>query len=132
MEYCTLSFIDTEDCRFELDESDLMMMDEFQKIFNFYKVEKTFYVQDDWLFMDIFNIFASRYVDLEATILAEKELEVASIVNVENMNKIKSTRTADVDEVMEDVAKSLHEYTYSTAEFFVLGMPSQKSKRHIK
>ena len=35
MKYCTLSYIDTEDCRSELDESDLIMIDEFQKIFNF-------------------------------------------------------------------------------------------------
>ena len=39
MEYCMLSFIKTEECRSELDESDLMMMDEFQKLFNFYKVK---------------------------------------------------------------------------------------------
>ena len=30
-EYCPLSFIDTQDCRSQLDECDLMRMDEFQK-----------------------------------------------------------------------------------------------------
>ena len=79
------------------------MMDEFQKIFNFYKVEKTFHVQDNWLFMDIFNFFASGDLDLEATILAEKELVVPSNVNVENtVVEEEVTRTTDADEAMED------------------------------
>ena len=42
LEYCVLSFMEAEEFRSELDESDLMMMDEFQRILNFYKTEKLF------------------------------------------------------------------------------------------
>ena len=53
--------------------------------------------------MDIFNFFASRDLDLEATILAGKELEVALILNVENaVVAVEETSTNDVDEVMEE------------------------------
>ena len=70
--------------------------------------------------MGIFNFFASRDVDLEATILAEKELEVPSISIVENtVVEEEVTRTTEADEVMEDV-ESLPKYTLSRAEFFYL------------
>ena len=42
LECCVLSFIEAEEFRSELDESDLMMMDEFQRILDFYKTEKLF------------------------------------------------------------------------------------------
>ena len=78
MEYCMLSFIETDEFRSELDESDLMMMDEFQRILDFYKAEKTIQIKDDALYMDIFCFFISRDMDLEATILAERALEISS------------------------------------------------------
>ena len=97
------------------------MMDEFQKIFNFYKMEKTFHVQDDWLFMDIFNFFASRDLDLEATILAEKVLKIPSIVEVENIVVEEDiTRTTDAEEAMDIGVESLPDFTLSKAEIFYL------------
>ena len=121
MEYCTLSYVETEECRSELDESDLMMMEDFQKIFNFYTMEKTFHVQDDWLFMDIFNFFVSRDLDLEATILAEKVLGVPSIVEVENIVIEEDiTRTMDAEEAMDIGVESLPDFTLSKAEIFYL------------
>ena len=96
-------------------------MDEFQKIFNFYKMEKTFHVQDDWLFMDIFNFFASRDLGLEATILAEKELEVPSILEGENIVvEEEITRTTDAEDAMEIVVESLQDFILSKAEIFHL------------
>ena len=84
-------------------------------------MEKNFHVDEDWLFMDIFNVFASRDVDLEAIILAENELEVASEINVENIVVTdEEVRTPDADEVMEDVTTIMHEYTLSKVEFFYL------------
>ena len=86
-----------------------------------YKKEKAFHVQDDWLFMDIFNFFASRDLDLEATILAEKELEVLSIDEVENRVVVEdTTRATDVEEAMDFGFDSLPEFTLSRAEMFYL------------
>ena len=97
------------------------MMEEFQKIFNFYKVEKTIHVVEDGLFMDIFNFFVSSDLDLEATILAENELEVSTERRVEHVDVIEEEfKTSDTDEVMEDVTTALHDYTLSKAEFFYL------------
>ena len=78
--------------------------------------------------MDIFNIFASIDLDLEATILAEKELEVPSTSKVENtVVEEEVTRTTDTDEVMEDV-ESLPKYTLSRAEVFYLECPVKNPK----
>ena len=68
MEYYILYDLDIEDRRVELDESDIMMVREFQKILNFYKKEKTVCVCYE-TFMDIFNFFATRNLDVEATLL---------------------------------------------------------------
>ena len=120
LEYCILSFYETEESRSELDESDIMMMDEFKRILDFYKAEKTMLVKDDSLYMDIFNFFASRDMDLEATILAEKELEVPYNVMVEhNLVEEKAPELVDADEVMEDI-NPLSEYTLSRAEKFYM------------
>ena len=51
LEYCVLSFIETDEFRSELDESDLMMMDEFKRILDFYKAEKTIRIKDDAIYM---------------------------------------------------------------------------------
>ena len=92
------------------------MMDEFQRILDFYKTEKTIRIKDDSLYMDIFNFFASRDMDLEATILAERALEVPSRRAVEDIVVEEDIPTiTDADEVMEDV-DSLSEYTLSRAE----------------
>ena len=42
LEYCILSDLDLKDTSGELDESDIMMIEEFHRIFNFYKREKPF------------------------------------------------------------------------------------------
>ena len=128
LEYCILSFYETEESRSELDESDIMMMDEFQRILDFYKAEKTMLVKDDGLYMDIFNFFASRDMDLEATILAEKELEVPSNVMVEhNLVEEKAPELVDADEVMEDI-NPLSEYTLSRAEKFYMNCAVKNPK----
>ena len=49
-------------------ESDIMMIEEFSRILNFYKKEKSIQACDDGTFMDIFKFFAFRDMDLEATI----------------------------------------------------------------
>ena len=61
-----MSALEIEEMRAEFDESDLMMVEKFQKIFNFYKVEKTFHVSH--------GHFQILDLNLDATILAEKEL----------------------------------------------------------
>ena len=109
LEYCVLSVMEAEEFRSELDESDLMMMDEFKRILDFYKTEKT-------------TILAERDMDLEATILAERALEVPSRTVVENIlveEDIPAIHVTDADEVMEDI-ESLSEYTLSRAEKFYM------------
>ena len=59
--------------RGDLDESDIMMIEEFSRILNFYKKEKSIQSCDDGTFMDIFDFFASRDMDLEAILFAEKQ-----------------------------------------------------------
>ena len=59
--------MDLKDNTGELDESDIMMVEEFHRIFNFYKKEKTIHISDD-----------STLMDLEATILAEKEQAIVT------------------------------------------------------
>ena len=106
-------------------------MDEFQRIFTFTKSKKTIQVKDDSLFMDIFSFFASRDLDLEATILAERELEVPSTSTVENIIVEEEIPwTTDTDEVMEGV-ESLPEYTIKSRNF-LLGMLCKKSKRRLE
>ena len=95
-------------------------MDEFKQILDFYKTEKTVRIKDDSLYMDIFNFFASRDMDLEATILAERALEVPSRRVVENIVVEEDIPAiTDADGVMEDV-DSLSEYTLSRAEKFYM------------
>ena len=60
MEYCILSALGIEQVRAELYESDVMMVEEFQKSLDLLKVEKSFYVTDDENFMDIFRFFAKQ------------------------------------------------------------------------
>ena len=43
LDYCVLSFMEAEEFRSQLDESDLMKMDEFQRILNFYKKQKNLF-----------------------------------------------------------------------------------------
>ena len=79
--------------------------------------------------MDIFNFFESRDKDLEATILAEKEMEVASTINVKIYSCCRSrNQKTDMDEVMEDVATSLHEYTLLKAELSIWNAKSKIQK----
>ena len=73
-EYCYLSKIDLEQSGESLDQSDLMIVEDFTRLLEFYNREKTFKVCDDEIMMDIFEFFIDRDLMLEATILAEKEL----------------------------------------------------------
>ena len=121
LEYCILSDLEMKETSGELDESDLMMVEEFHKIFNFYKKEKTISVSDDNMLMDVFCFFVSRDMDLEATILAERaqaivteRVRVNEDVNVDN----EEVKTTDADEVMEDISFTLSEIGFSKAELF--------------
>ena len=121
LEYCILSDLEMKETSGELDESDLMMVEEFHKMFNFYKKEKTISVSDDNNLMDVFCFFVSRDMDLEATILAERaqaivtdRIRVNENVNVDN----EEVKTTDADEVMEDISFTLNEIGFSKAELF--------------
>ena len=97
-----------------------MMVEEFHRIYNFYK-EKTFFVSDDRTFTDIFNFFATRDLDLEAPILAEKEWEgvterIQPIVDIID----KEMLPANADEIMEEVMLAPYEFRYSKAEMFYM------------
>ena len=121
LEYCILSDMDMKDTTGELDESDIMMVEEFHRIYNFYKKEKTFFVSDDGTFMDIFNFFATRDLDLEATILAEKEREgvterIQPVVDIIDEEML----PANADEIMEEVMLAPYEFRYSKAEMFYM------------
>ena len=88
MEYCILSNMKLDEVsRDDLDESDVMhmMIEEFSRILNFYKKEKSIQACDDGTFMDIFNFFASRDMDLEATFFAEKHLTNVTEVTSTNV-----------------------------------------------
>ena len=83
MEYCILSNMELDEVsRGDLNESDIMMIEEFSRILNFYKKEKSIQACDDGTFMDIFNFFAFRDMHLEATIFAENQLENVSEVRL--------------------------------------------------
>ena len=102
LEDCILSDMDMKDTTGELDESDIMTVEEFHRIFNFYKKEKTIHVDDAGMFnnMDIFGFFASR--DINVDVVTEKN------------------KTPDVDEILEDVVFALNEFRYSKAEIFYM------------
>ena len=57
-----------------LDESDLMIVGDFNCIMEFYKREKTIKICDDDSMMEIFRFFVDRDIMFEATLLAEREL----------------------------------------------------------
>ena len=73
-EYCYLSKVDLEISGEELDRSDIMIVEDFKRIMEFYNHEKTFKVCDDETMMEIFRFFIDRDIMFEATLLAEKEL----------------------------------------------------------
>ena len=73
-EYCYLSKIDLEQSGEELDQSDLMIVEDFKRLMEFYNRERTFKVSDDETMMDIFRFFIEKDLMFEATLLAEKEL----------------------------------------------------------
>ena len=73
-EYCYLSKVEMETSGEELDRSDIMIVEDFERVREFYNQEKTFKMCDDETMMDIFRFFVDRDIMLEATILAEKEL----------------------------------------------------------
>ena len=60
------------------DGSDLMIVEDFKHIMEFYNQAKTCRVCDDECFMDIFRFFIETDMMLEATILAKKELSYAN------------------------------------------------------
>ena len=70
--------------------------------------------------MGAFNFFVTRDLDMEATILAEDELEVATQTKVEIGVIEEEVKTPDTDEIMKDVTSSLQDYTFSKAEIFYL------------
>ena len=97
------------------------MVEEFHNIFNFYKKEKTIQLSDDNMLMDIFCFFISRDMDLEATILAEKEPAIVTErfhVNEEVGVGNEEVKTTDADEVMEDISSTSFESGFSKAELF--------------
>ena len=71
-EYCYLSKIDLEQSGEVLDESDVMIVEDFKRLMEFYNRERTFKVCDDETMMDIFKIFIDKDLMFEATLLAEK------------------------------------------------------------
>ena len=82
-----------------------------------YNVEKTFHVSDDEIYMDIFRFFASRDMDLDATILAEKELAIVADRGIKNNSAIEEeVKTQEADEVMKDVESTQHNKEVSRAE----------------
>ena len=74
LEYCYLSKVDMDISGEELDQSDLMIVENFKRITEFSNREKTFKVWDDEIMMDIFRFFVERDLMFEATLLNEKEL----------------------------------------------------------
>ena len=78
MEYCILLKVDMDESPDVLDESDLMIVEDFKHIMEFYNQAKTFRVCDDECFMDIFQFSIERDMILKATIIAEKELADAN------------------------------------------------------
>ena len=62
------------------------------------------------MFMDIFNFFATRDLNLEATILAGNELAMVTARETKNIGVItEEVKTPDTDEIMEDVVFTLHD-----------------------
>ena len=74
LEYCILSKLELEESGEVLDESDLMIIGDFNCIMEFYKREKTIKICDDDSMMEIFRFFVERDVMFEATLLAEREV----------------------------------------------------------
>ena len=59
-EYCYLSKIDFEQSGEELDQSDLMIVEDFKRLMEFYNRARTFKVSDDETMMDIFRFFIEK------------------------------------------------------------------------
>ena len=88
-----------EDSSEDLDESDLMIVEEFNRIMDFYKQEKTFQVCDDEIFMDIFAFFLGRVSSWNQQFWLKKNSEMLLVmqenkkdnVNVNEGNKATET-----------------------------------------
>ena len=71
--------------------------------------------------MDIFNFFASRDVDVEATIFAENELANVTENRSTDIGVVaEENKTPDVDEIMDDVMFTQIEFRFSKAEIFCM------------
>ena len=121
-EYCCLSKVDMEQSGDELDESDLMIVEDFKNIMEFYNPEKTFKVCDDESMMDIFRFFVERNLMFEAMLLAEKELtrNVQEEVKDNNDANERNEDTEVIDRMVEDEIDLQTQSRLSKAEVFYL------------
>ena len=132
MEYCILSKVDMEESGDILDESDLMVVEDFKRIMEFYNCEKKIRICDDEYMMDIFRFFIERDLMFEATLLAEKEL--ASNVQEENDNTDAHERNKEtevIDRMVEDEIILQTQNRLSNAEMFYLEC-TLKSQRYME
>jgi len=70
-EFSYLSKVDMDISDEELDRSDLMIVENFKRITEFYNREKTFKVCDNEIMKDILGFFVERDLMFEATLLTE-------------------------------------------------------------
>ena len=109
VDYCILPKIEMDESNEDLNESDVVIVEEFNRILSFYNQEKN-QVSDKDCFMDIFSFFTGRYMILEATIQAEKEL--GSVTHEEEAEKDNTIGnegnedTAVIDRMVEELGKS--------------------------
>ena len=94
-----LSKLEMEESGEELDESDLMIIGDFNCILDFYKREKTIKICNDDAMMEIFRFFVERDIMFEATLLAERELAQNS---QEEKNNSEEKEKSDANEGNED------------------------------
>ena len=131
-EYCYLSKVDMDISGEELDRSDLMIVEDFKRITEFYNREKTFKVCDDEIMMDIFRFFVERDLMFEATLLAEKELAT----NIQEEGEVKDNSdinegnedTEVIDTMVEDELESQTQSRLLKAEMFYLGCTLKNPK----
>ena len=113
-----------EDSGEVLDESDIMIVEDFKRVMEFYNQFKTFKVCDDECFMDIFRFFVERDLMFEATLLAEKELTN----NVQEEGELKDNNDANernedtevIDRMVEEEIDVQTQSQLSKAEMFYL------------
>jgi len=97
-EYCSVSKVDIELSHGLLDDGDIMRLEDFNMLMEFYNNNKTLKVSDEDLILEVFKYFVGRDMILEASMMQSnlERLEDGTLLQEEEEGKIDDMETESV------------------------------------